>query len=47
MDSWTQTEQGDYSRSLQHANYLVTETNAQSTDWTSAYQHPPYDANFG
>ncbi len=43
MDSWTQTEQGDYSRSLQHANYLVTETNAQSTDWTSAYQYPPYD----
>ena len=43
MDGWTQTEQGDYSRSLQHANYLVTETNAQTTDWTSAFQYPPYD----
>ncbi len=24
-------------------NFLVTETNAQSTDWTSAFQYPPYD----
>ena len=43
MDGWTQTVQGDYSRSLQHANYLITETNAQSTDWMSAFQYPPYD----
>jgi beta-galactosidase len=43
MDGWTQAEQGDYSRSLQHANYLITETNAQTTDWTSAFQYPPYD----
>ena len=26
-----------------HANYLITETNAQTTDWTSAFQFPPYD----
>jgi beta-galactosidase len=34
---------GDFTRSLKHSNYLITETNAQSTDWTSAYQFPPYD----
>jgi beta-galactosidase len=33
----------DYTRSLKHSNFLVTETNAQSTDWTSAFQYPPYD----
>jgi len=33
----------DFTRSLKHSNFLVTETNAQSTDWTSAYQFPPYD----
>lgn len=33
----------DYTRSLKHSNFLVTETNAQSTDWTSAFQFPPYD----
>ena len=43
FDGATQSIQGDFSRSLKHANYLVTETNAQSTDWTSAYQYPPYD----
>lgn len=42
-DGSIQSIQGDFSRSLKHANYLVTETNAQSTDWTSAYQYPPYD----
>ena len=42
-DGSTQSIQGDFSRSLKHANYLVTETNAQSTDWTSAFQYPPYD----
>jgi beta-galactosidase len=42
-DGATQSIQGDFSRSLKHANYLVTETNAQSTDWTSAFQYPPYD----
>lgn len=43
MDGASQAEQGDYTRSLKHANYLVTETNAQTTDWSSAYQYPPYD----
>ncbi|UWZ85864.1 beta-galactosidase [Occallatibacter riparius] len=43
FDGATQSIQGDFSRSLKHANYLVTETNAQSTDWTSSYQYPPYD----
>jgi beta-galactosidase len=33
----------DYTRSLKHSNFLVTETNAQTTDWTSAFQYPPYD----
>jgi beta-galactosidase len=43
MDGQSQAEQGDYTRSLKHANFLVTETNAQTTDWTSSYQYPPYD----
>ncbi|MBW4028636.1 MAG: beta-galactosidase [Acidobacteria bacterium] len=43
MDGQSQAEQGDYTRSLKNANYLVTETNAQTTDWSSAYQFPPYD----
>ena len=42
-DGATQAIQADFSRSLKHANFLVTETNAQSTDWTSANQYPPYD----
>ena len=42
-DGATQSIQGDFSRSLKHSNYLVTETNAQSTDWSSAFQYPPYD----
>ena len=43
MDGESQAEQGDYTRSLKHANFLVTETNAQTTDWSSSYQYPPYD----
>ena len=43
MDGQSQAEQGDYTRSLKHTNFLVTETNAQTTDWSSAYQYPPYD----
>ena len=43
FDGETQSIQGDFSRLLKHANYLVTETNAQTTDWTSAHQFPPYD----
>ena len=38
-----QSIQGDFTRSLKHSNFLVTETNAQTTDWTSAHQFPPYD----
>lgn len=33
----------DFVRSLKQDNFLVTETNAQSTDWTSSYQFPPFD----
>jgi beta-galactosidase len=43
FDGADQSIQGDFSRSLKHSNYLVTETNAQTTDWTSAFQFPPYD----
>jgi beta-galactosidase len=43
MDGWQQAIQSDYSRSLQHTNFLVTETNAQTTDWSSSFQYPPYD----
>jgi beta-galactosidase len=43
MDGEAQAMQGDYTRSLLHKNFLVTETNAQTTDWSSAYQFPPYD----
>jgi beta-galactosidase len=42
-DGSTQSIQGDFSRSLKHGNFLVTETNAQSADWSSAFQYPPYD----
>lgn len=43
MDGAWQALQGDFSRSLKHANYLVTETNAQTLGWNSAMQLPPYD----
>lgn len=33
----------DYARSLKHSNFLVTETNAQTIGWDSAFQYPPYD----
>jgi beta-galactosidase len=42
-DGSEQALQGNFTRSLKHGNYLVTETNAQSTDWTSSFQYPPYD----
>jgi beta-galactosidase len=42
-DGATQSMQADFTRSLKHGNFLVTETNAQSTDWSSAFQFPPYD----
>ena len=35
--------QGDYSRSLKHTNYLITETNADTIGWDSKSQFPPYD----
>ncbi len=43
MDGAFQAMQGDFSRSLKHQNYLVTETNAQTLGWDSAAQFPPYD----
>jgi len=42
-DGATQSIQGDFTRSLKHSNFLITETNAQTTDWSSAFQFPPYD----
>jgi beta-galactosidase len=41
-----QTLQADFTRSLKRSNFLVTETNAQSTDWSSSFQYPPYDGQF-
>ena len=41
-----QSAQGDFVRSLKHGNFLVTETNAQTTDWSSSFQYPPYDGQF-
>ncbi|MGI4854181.1 MAG: beta-galactosidase, partial [Janthinobacterium lividum] len=43
FDGEWQALQGDFSRSLKHANFLVTETNAQTTGWDSMGQFPPYD----
>lgn len=43
MDGESQAAKGDFYRSLKRDNYIVTETNAQSTDWTSSWQYPPYD----
>jgi beta-galactosidase len=34
---------GDLCRSLKQNNYLITETNAQTTGWDSMTQFPPYD----
>ena len=42
-DGSFQSLQTDFSRSLRHANFLVTETNAQTIGWTSGSQFPPYD----
>jgi len=43
MDGAWQTEQSDFSRSLKRDNFLITETNAQTLEWDSAAQFPPYD----
>jgi beta-galactosidase len=42
-DGLQQSIQADFTRSLKHGNFLVTETNAQTTGWDSASQFPPYD----
>jgi beta-galactosidase len=42
-DGSFQALQTDFSRSLRHSNFLVTETNAQTIGWTSQSQFPPYD----
>ena len=43
FDGASQSLAEDFTRSLKHGNYLVTETNAQTTGWSSAFQFPPYD----
>ena len=42
-DGSFQAMQSDFSRSLKHTNFLVTETNGQTIGWTSSGQYPPYD----
>ena len=42
-DGSFQSLQGDFTRSLKHGNFLITETNAQTIGWTSESQFPPYD----
>ncbi|HEX4007817.1 MAG TPA: beta-galactosidase [Acidobacteriaceae bacterium] len=42
-DGSSQSLTEDFTRSLRHSNFLVTETNAQTIGWSSAYQYPPYD----
>ena len=43
FDGAQQALNEDFARSLRGTNFLVTETNAQTTDWTSSFQFPPYD----
>jgi beta-galactosidase len=43
FDGAQQSIQEDFTRSLKRGNFLITETNAQTTDWSSAGQYPPYD----
>lgn len=45
-DGVDQTLQADFTRSLKGGNFLVTETNAQTTDWSSSFQYPPFDGQF-
>ena len=42
-DGAAQSINEDFTRSLKHSNFLVTETNAQTIGWNSAFQFPPYD----
>jgi beta-galactosidase len=43
LDGAWQSLQGDFSRSLKHSNFFVTETNAQTLGWDSMGQFPPFD----
>ncbi|WP_231737829.1 beta-galactosidase [Terracidiphilus gabretensis] len=43
FDGAEQAFHEDFARSLKHNNFLVTETNAQTIGWSSAFQFPPYD----
>ena len=43
LDGHSATFTGDVARSLKMANFLVTETNAQTIGWNSKGQFPPYD----
>ncbi len=43
FDGSTQSIQEDFTRSLKHGNFLITETNAQTIGWDSSSQFPPYD----
>ncbi|GIU73064.1 MAG: beta-galactosidase LacZ [Bryobacteraceae bacterium] len=43
LDGHSATFTGDVARSLKMANFLVTETNAQTIGWDSKGQFPPYD----
>jgi beta-galactosidase len=43
FDGATQSLQEDFTRSLKHSNFLITETNAQTIGWSSSFQYPPYD----
>jgi beta-galactosidase len=43
LDGHPATLTDDVARSLKHANFLVTETNAQTIGWDSKGQFPPYD----
>jgi beta-galactosidase len=43
LDGMGPSLSGDLCRSLKGNNYLVTETNAQTTGWDSKSQFPPYD----
>jgi len=43
FDGSQQALNEDFARSLRGTNFLLTETNAQTIGWDSAYQFPPYD----
>jgi len=43
LDGMAISLSGDLCRSLKQQNYLITETNAQTTGWDSRTQYPPFD----